>query len=56
VLIQNRLEGDVDACPYDELTRQYHCPVDGAPLQPTESFRNPSVPTTAPAYADEPSE
>jgi EmrB/QacA subfamily drug resistance transporter len=56
LLIQNRLEGDAESCPYDELDRQFHCAVDGAPLQPARKERPSSVPVRVPAYAEDPSE
>jgi EmrB/QacA subfamily drug resistance transporter len=33
-LIQNQLAGGKDACPYDRVSRQYHCSVGAPPLEP----------------------
>ncbi|HEY8475134.1 MAG TPA: DHA2 family efflux MFS transporter permease subunit [Natronosporangium sp.] len=39
VLVRNRLAPDLPGCPTSELHRQYHCAVDGPPIEPQQVTR-----------------
>jgi EmrB/QacA subfamily drug resistance transporter len=53
LMIQNRLAGRENACPYDRVQRQYHCAIDGAPLEPGSDWPATGVPEVRQARVPE---